>query len=171
MVKGKIGKTSNSLKVLWKWLQFFQGIHFRFISQLGITKSQRRKYTQHRRDFYSLVVSIFMFHERNCGIKELQITCLNNKVRSSWAFLSSFCKASGNVLQSKRILKHQQRIERTAPYRTKRYWTKVTKFFGGDEKFCQTKILSDKVLSDKIVRKLVKFVLFDSAFCIHFSFF
>ena len=34
------------------------------------------------------------------------------------------------------------------------------KFFGGDEKFCLTKILSDKVLSDKAVRKLGQIHIF-----------
>ena len=102
-------------------------------------QNQRRKYAQYRRDFYSLVVSIFMFHERNCGIKELQITYLNNKIRSPCAFLSSFCKASGKFFASEHTLKHQRRIERTVPYRAKLCQAKVTKFFGGDEKFCSTK--------------------------------
>ena len=114
-----------------------------------MAKNQRHKYTQYRRDFYSLVVSIFMFHERNYVIKELQITYLNNKVRNPCVFLSSFCKASRILLQTERTLKHQQRIERTVPYRTKLCWAKVMKCFGGDEKFCLTKILSNKV-----VRKL-----------------
>ena len=38
----------------------------------------------------------FLFHERNCGIKELQVAYLNNKIRRPCAFLSSFCKAIGN---------------------------------------------------------------------------
>ena len=65
-----------------------------------------------------------------------------------------FAKQAEVFLQNERTLKHQQRIERTVPYRKKLSRTKVTKFFGGDEKFCSTKILSDKVLSDKVVRKL-----------------
>ena len=31
---------------------------------------------------------------------------------------------------------------------------KLRFFFGGDEKLCPAKILSEKVLSDKVVRKL-----------------
>ena len=58
------------------------------------------------------------------------------------------------LLQSERNLKHQQRIKRTGLYRTKLSRTKVTKFFGDNEKFCPTKILYDKFLSNKLVRKL-----------------
>ena len=82
--------------------RFFQGILFRFISHLRMIKNQRRKYTQYGRDFYSLVVSIFMFHERNYVIKELQITYLNSKVYNPSVFLSNFCKASGNFF-AKRV--------------------------------------------------------------------
>ena len=76
--------------------QFFQQILFRLISQLRIIKNLQRKYSQYRRDFYNLVVSIFIFHECNCGIKELQIIYLNNKKCSPCAFLSRFYKASIN---------------------------------------------------------------------------
>ena len=71
-------------------------------------------------------------------------------------------------MQSKRTLKYQQRTERTVPYRTKLCRTKVTKLFGGDEKFCPTKILSEKVFSGKVVRKLGQIHIF--WFCILYSF-
>ena len=42
-----------------------------------------------------------MFHECNCGIKELQITYLSNKIRNACAFLSTSCKASGHFLDKR----------------------------------------------------------------------
>ena len=111
--------------------RFFQGILFRFISHLRMIKNQRRKYTQYGRDFYSLVVSIFMFHERNYVIKELQITYLNNKYVTRAYPCQVFAKQAEIFLHGERTLKHQQRIERTVPYPTKLCRTKVTKVFGG----------------------------------------
>ena len=85
-----------------------------------------------------------MFHQRNCGIKELQIAYLNNKIRSPCAFLSSFCKSSGNFFA--------KRAHSKTPAENRMDWTF---FFGGDEKFCPT-----KVLSDKVVRKLSQIDIF-----------
>ena len=79
-----------------------------------------------------------MFHEHNYAIKELQITYLNNKVTRAYSH-RVFEKQAEILLQTERTLKHQQRIERTVPYRTKLCRIKVTKYFGGDEKFCPTK--------------------------------
>ena len=80
-----------------------------------------------------------MFYERNCGIKELQLTYLNNKIRSRVHSYEVLAKQAEIFLQSERTLKHQQRIEQTVSYRAKLCRTKVTKFYGGDEKFCPTK--------------------------------
>ena len=65
-----------------------------------------------------------MLYERNCGIKKLQITYLNNKISSPCAFLSSFCKASRNFFA--------KRMQSKTPAKNRTEYT-----------------LSDKTLSDK----------------------
>ena len=61
------------------------------------------------------------------GIKKLEIT------ETTEIFLQSEC-----------TLNHQHRTEWTVPYRTKLCRTKVTLFFGRDEKFYPTKICPTK---------------------------
>ena len=112
---------------------------------------------------YNLVVSIFMFHERNCGIKQLEITYLNNKIRSPCAFLSSFCKASGNFF-AKRV-----HSKTPAENRTDCTLSDETLPEKSYEIFWRwRKILSDKVLSDKVGRKLGQIHIL--WFCILYSF-
>ena len=95
--------------------------------------------------------------------KELQITYLNNKIRSPCAFLSSFCKASGNFF-AKRAYSKTPAENRTDCTLSDKNLSDTS-----DEIFWRwRKILSDKVLSDKVGRKLGQIHIL--WFCILYSF-
>ena len=90
-----------------------------------------------------------MFRERNCGIKQLQITYLNNKTRSPCAFLLSLCKASGNFFVKRAHSKTAAENRTDCTLSDKTLSDKSDKIF-----WRWRKILSDKVLSSKVGRKL-----------------
>ena len=115
---------------------------------MRIIKKIWHKYSKYRRDFYNLVVSIFIFHECDCGMKELQIIYLNDKICSPCTFLWRFYKASINFFE-KRAHSKTPAEKRTDGTLSDKTLPDKSHESGGDEKFCPTIILSYKV-----VRKL-----------------